>query len=820
MLLHRQHPHRRSRAVFIQHRHPPQVVGHLVSAFLHIAGKAAVIGVIHQRQQVAAPVVIVDAAHIYGVIAVQRQIGAVIDGQRGLRPGRIVDPHRILLHQRKQRAAVVTAVLQRPDPALCLPVDLGHPVGLGIIDRQIAPPMVIALFRLFKRFIQPQDIIPLFAQAPVPVGASVILDIGQDDRRIAALLHQKGAVCIPHRYRKAAVGGGRIEGEPAAAPVVQVDLRPGKIKVLQVAGVQPERVAALPPRRRHGLAVFAFGKAFGPLLPIKEQIPAVGPGVCRHLLLAPYRGLILPAILLFIPLVGEAVRGAAHRLPAAQLLRGIAVFPGQQLAYLLLGQQVGHRHLLRPGLEQLLDVVPAAGIFPASVLRQLDGQGVPSPGFVGLDIAGHILGQERLVTGRSLRRLVHKGQGAALLRRLYRIRDGIGVVVPVIHGQRIVALLGPVRHSSEDGMAVHQLLRHIKILCQAGVQRLGGQVVDPILQQFLQRLPLFSGFYAVGGAVVQHPLAGIAVDVGDGEPQAAVPVQLCGAAPALSRQHMVRRQVCLAKRLVVGQLHRCIPFPGAAGYQAPGQGCRQQQRRQRHGALSLFGSIKNRGKSLLQRLFAAGKVGGKQGAAVDPRPHHCQQAAAVLLPKIIPLPGDHRLIAGKLQIPVGGPHHAPDHRIEPVDGVGQQQRHLVPDIVPAVMHQLMPEHHQQLLRSPFHFRQQQNRAHRSDDHRTGHPGDIQSRQPTAYPRFAGRPLQQCQHLRAFHPATAAPQTGLQQLVAAQLPQQKQHGSGRPAPAHQFHYRHGTGPGGCRLRRLRSLHRLRRILRQLLVGPLR
>ena len=155
-----------------------------------------------------------------------------------------------------------------------------------------------------------------------------------------------------------------------------------------------------------------------------------------------------------------------------------------------------------------------------------------------------------------------------------------------------------------------------------------------------------------------------------------------------------------------------------------------------------------------------------------------------------------------------------------MDGVGQQQRHLVPDIVPAVMHQLMPEHHQQLLRSPFHFRQQQNRAHRSDDHRTGHPGDIQSRQPTAYPRFAGRPLQQCQHLRAFHPATAAPQTGLQQLVAAQLPQQKQHGSGRPAPAHQFHYRHGTGPGGCRLRRLRSLHRLRRILRQLLVGPLR
>ena len=218
---------------------------------------------------------------------------------------------------------------------------------------------------------------------------------------------------------------------------------------------------------------------------------------------------------------------------------------------------------------------------------------------------------------------------------------------------------------------------HRKMLFDDGIDFRLRQVIKAVIPVQRLQLGALGGLPAVQGGKFQIIPALIAVQLvacilqqqNGIQPFDVVPVD----AVAHRRQ---RRNIFPAHRIHIGKVDAvCLAGVAAGGtrHQRAGDPGRQQQRQKRRRSPAFFGHIKNSGKTVFQRLFAAVKVGGKQGGGVHAHPDDRQQAAPVFLPVALVPSGHHRLIAGKLQVTVGGPDHQPHHRVEPVDGIGQHQ---------------------------------------------------------------------------------------------------------------------------------------------------
>ena len=95
---------------------------------------------------------------------------------------------------------------------------------------------------------------------------------------------------------------------------------------------------------------------------------------------------------------------------------------------------------------------------------------------------------------------------------------------------------------------------------------------------------------------------------------------------------------------------------------------------------------------LLHGRPAAFEVGGQGGPGLDALLHRVQHGRPVGRPEGGVLSRHRFLVAGALQIPVGGPGHPVHQGVEPVEGPGEQQEQLVPQIPAAGVDQLVPKH--------------------------------------------------------------------------------------------------------------------------------
>ena len=780
-----QHPHRLGDVIPVQHRHLPVAAALLVFPVPGIGHLAAVIGEIGQRQGIPAPIVSVEVLNIDRVTAIHRQVGLIIHHDRRLRLCRVVNIEAILPYDTEQRAivlirdlleALIGGILQQR----------GQMMGLTVVQVKII--LVIAVGIIHAKVTHKQPVAAALRKDP----ACLLI---QGNQSAAALLHQDPRRINRHNGN-AVVSAGAVQRISVIALRVQVDdhiLKVEKRRVLRCDKV----LGSISVPLGH-LGVFQAGniQRFRP--PVRKMITVLS-AVNTHLLLSPAQQ--------------AAAFGAAinKNIGIRRVVFGLGgnQFPAGGLRvitrlHLQLALRLWHHHCLA--------VIVPADVFPAAILLQPYGDGIPAAALVGLGIVRHVLRQEALIAGLGLIQTVPDGQGIPLDRGLPGIGKQVIPQFPRAHPKVAVIVVEILQRG------VRHFGAHIKVLLDRGrdlllrqveVLRVGQLAAGIVVgvHQLGQLRPLFGIGCAIGGGQVQLLLAGIAVQLIDGIFQQRSGFQLLVAGPVDITHGRQRRQVFPAQGVHIVQVDVVTVFPavGSAGHQRTGHSRRQQQGRQRQCAPVLFRGIKNGGKAVFQRLFAAVKIGGEQGAAAHAGPHNSQQAPAVFLPVGFIPPGHHGLIAGKLQVPVGGIHHQPHHRVKPVDGIGQHQQQLIPDIPAAVMDQLMPEYQRKLLRRELQLRQQQGRLNGPNDHGAAY-GRCINRQRFSQSRRGGFPFQHSQDGFIGQGAAAAGELCSQRQVAAQLPQQEQCGPRCPAPAHRFHHRDRTGTsrgrGDSRLRRFR------------------
>ena len=137
--------------------------------------------------------------------------------------------------------------------------------------------------------------------------------------------------------------------------------------------------------------------------------------------------------------------------------------------------------------------------------------------------------------------------------------------------------------------------------------------------------------------------------------------------------------------------------------------------------------------------------------------HGPQQRLAVRPPGILVRAENHLVVARQLQICAGLLHQQIQQRVEPVQGVGRQQRQLIPQVPPPVVGQLVAQDEGQRLPAPILPRQVQAGPQQSHQHGRPHrAADSQGRrffQPHVLPDGGVNP-------RGFFLRAPAPPSGL------------------------------------------------------------
>ena len=100
--------------------------------------------------------------------------------------------------------------------------------------------------------------------------------------------------------------------------------------------------------------------------------------------------------------------------------------------------------------------------------------------------------------------------------------------------------------------------------------------------------------------------------------------------------------------------------------------------------------------------------------------HGPQQRLAVRPPGILVRAENHLVVARQLQICAGLLHQQIQQRVEPVQGVGRQQRQLIPQVPPPVVGQLVAQDEGQRLPAPILPRQVQAGPQQSHQHGRPH----------------------------------------------------------------------------------------------------